>query len=168
MTASFRVAALAGAAAIFIAGAGAAPYSSAKLGFSAAFPCKAQKRTETVEAPFGRVPVTSLSCDKDRDIYNVSVSLYPRGFAAKHKNLYRNAVNGAATNAGGKVRTVSTYPLGNVTGRDALIDVPAQHAAAHLRVFFVGDKQYQVMFLGPKGHENGKAAGKFLNSFRLK
>lgn len=167
MTVSVRVAALAGATAIFLAGAGAATVSNPKLGFSAAFPCQAGQTTKTITAGFGKVPVTTFSCGKGGDIYIVSVSQYARGFIVKQKTVYRNAVNSAAANVGGKVRTAAAYTLDTVTGRDVLIDVPAQRATAHLRLFFVGDRQYQAVFLGPQGHENDKAALGFLNSFRL-
>jgi len=38
----------------------------------------------------------------------------------------------------------------------------------HLRIFFVGDRQFQVLVAGPAGQENGKATMAFLNSFKLK
>lgn len=154
-------------AVIVAAGANAEVVKNNNLGFSAAFPCRSQQTAQTVIASFGKVPVTSLSCADGKDIYIISVSRYPKGFIAKRNHVYRDAVNGAASNVKGKVRSNVPYKLGAVTGRDALIDVPSQRAAAHIRVFFAGDRQYQVMFLGPKGHESGKAAMGFLNSFKL-
>jgi hypothetical protein len=168
MSAAIRVLRLVGAAVILAAGANAEPVKDRSLGFSAAFPCRSQQTTQTVIASFGKVPVTSLSCANDKDIYVISVSRYPKGFIAKRKHVYRDAVEGAANNVKGKVRSNKAYTLGAVIGRDVLVDVPSQRAAAHMRVFFAGDRQYQVMFLGPKGHESGKAAMGFLNSFRLR
>jgi hypothetical protein len=168
MSAFIRVLACAGAAAILLAGARAETFSDKALGFSAAFPCRSIQTSQTVIASFGKVPVTSLSCAKGKDIYIISVSRYPKGFVAKRNHVYRDAVNGAAANVKGSVRSNKAFKLGAVTGRDVLIDVPADRAAAHMRVFFSGDRQYQVTFLGPKGHESGKAAMGFLNSFRLR
>ena len=167
MATAIRVLSLVGAAMILAAGANAEAVKDKSLGFSAAFPCRSQQTAQTVIAGFGKVPVTSLSCANGKDIYVISVSRYPKGFIAKRNHVYRDAVDGAASNVKGKVRSNTAYKLGDVTGRDALIDVTADRATAHIRVFFAGDRQYQVMFLGPKGHESGKAALGFLNSFKL-
>ncbi len=168
MAASIRVLAFAGTALVLAAGARAGTVSDRSLGFSAAFPCRSQQMAQTIAASFGKIPVKTLSCAKDNDFYIISVSRYPKGYIAKRKTAYRDAVNGAADNAKGSVRKNVAYKSGAVTGRDALIDVPSQGAVVHLRTFFVGDRQYQVIFLGPKGRESGKAALAFLNSFRLK
>ena len=38
--------------------------------------------------------------------------------------------------------------VGKTIGRDALIGVPAETMAVHLHVFFVADRQYQIMAQG--------------------
>lgn len=157
------------AAATALLAAGARAETVRDDGFEATFPCQTKVARQTLAAATQTMPLVSHSCIEGSDLYNVSVSLYPDGLIAKRtlKVSYRDAVRGAAENVNGTVRRSREHRLGRVTGRDALIDVPSQHVAAHLRVYFVGDWQFQVMFVGPKGRESGKRAMAFLDSFRL-
>lgn len=144
--------------------AGAAP------DFTADFPCKPDVASQTVTAGKVSIPVVNSSCAKDEIGYFVVVSTYPKGFIAKKTApaAFADAVGGAAANVKGKIRSDKPIQLGKVAGHDALIDVKANKAAAHLRVFFAGDKQYQVLVVAPAGKESGKEATAFLDSFKLK
>jgi hypothetical protein len=138
-------------------------------GYSAAFPCQVKTGSQTVAAGTMNIPVTSNTCESAGALYSISASSFPKGFIAKHtlKGALTDAVAGAAWNVKGTVRSDTPITLAGTTGRDVLIDVKNPKATVHLRVFFVGDKQYQVMFVGPTGQENGKAAKVFLASFKL-
>jgi hypothetical protein len=137
--------------------------------FSVVFPCKAGPAIQTVAAGKSTITVASHSCEKDGALYSVAVSSFPNGFIAKKTAsvALAEAVNGAASNTHGKVRSDRPITLGKIAGHDAFIDVKEHRMAVHLRVFYVGDRQYQVMFLGPAGKETGKAATAFLDSFKL-
>jgi hypothetical protein len=143
--------------------------SNKHLGFSATFPCEAKQSLQQVATRIGKIPMTSFNCGNGSDIYYVVVSDYPRGFIANRTlgAAYADAVNGAADNVKGIVENVKPYPLAAVTGRDALIDVPADKAMVRLRVFFLGDRQYQVMALGPAGVKTDNTKLQFLDSFKL-
>ncbi len=99
----------------------------------------------------------------------MATSSYPKGFIAKRtpKAALGDAVLGAASNVKGTVRSEAPITLAGVAGRDALIDVKTQKVVLHLRVFYVGDRQYQVLVVAPAGQENGTAAKAFLGSFKL-
>jgi len=156
--------------ALILSAAAAAGEPVSADGFSAAFPCRPQLASQTVAAGSLTVPVTTRSCEKKDVIYYAVASTFPKGFIAKRgvNAALADAVSGAAANVKGTVRTDRPYLLGPVMGRDALIDVPGEKAAVHLRVFFAGDRQFQAMVVAPKGREDDKAAMEFLDSFKLK
>lgn len=139
-------------------------------GYTAVFPCQTKTDSQTIKAGSMPIPVVSYFCEKDGAIFYLVVSSYPKGFIAKKPldDSFYDAVAGAATNVRGTIRSDKPMTLGKVAGHDALIDVKKDKAAAHLRVFFVGDKQYQVLVAGPAGNENSKATLAFLDSFKLK
>ena len=118
----------------------------------------------------GNIKLTSYSCGTRDGGFFVAVADYPtRSVTQKSTNAaYSGAINGAASNIKGKIRRVTPYKLGKITGRDALIDLKASHQTAHLRIFYVRNRQFQLTFIGPKGQENGKNCLRFLNSFRVK
>lgn len=159
---SIRILGIAASSVLFCAAAGAA-------GFTATFPCAANLTNQTVAAGKTSIPVVNQSCEKGNAVYYVVTSTYPKGFLAKKtpKAAFADAVGGAAANVKGTVRADNPITLAGVAGHDALIDVNAKKATVHLRVFFAGDKQYQVMVVGPAGQENSKAAMGFLESFKL-
>jgi hypothetical protein len=138
-------------------------------GFTAAFPCASQLQKQTVAAGKLKIPVTTRICEGKDAVYYVVASDFPKGFIARKgvNAALADAVNGAAANVKGALKTNQPYMQGTVLGREALIDVTGQKAAVHLRVFFAGDRQLQAMVVAPKGQENGKAAQAFLNSFKL-
>lgn len=156
------------AAAILIAASASADTVTSN-GYSAAFPCQARSASQAIAAGSIKVQVTSNSCEKDGVLYSVAMSTYPQGFIAKRtmKAALGDAVIGAAANVKGTVRTEAPITNSGVGGRDAVIDLANPKAVARLRVFYVGDKQYQVMVITPKGQENGKAPMGFLGSFKL-
>ncbi len=159
-----RLMSILGATALFTVAAAAAP-----AGFTAAFPCQTKVTNQTVDAGKIKIPVANHSCATPDALYSVVASTYPKGFIAKKtlKGAFADAVAGSAANVKGTIRADKTITLAGVAGHDALIDIKADKAVAHLRVFFVGDKAYQVLFVGPAGQENGKAATAFLDSFKL-
>lgn len=157
------------ASVILAAGARAEALNAGTLGFSAVFGCQSQRDSRPVATPVGTITMTGYSCGASDGGYFIGVADYPARSITK-KSLdaaYSGAIDAAAKSAKGKIRSVAPYALGNVTGRDALIDAKADNQTIHLRVFYVGHRQFQAMFIGPTGQENGKASLDFLNSFAL-
>ena len=169
MAASIRVLAFTGAALVLAAGAKAETINSVEWGFSAAFPCQTQLASQPVPTKVGNVTMISYTCGTDVAAYFVAIADFPKGAITQQPSgaPYDGTISGMATNANGTIRSVTPFLLGSVTGRDAFIDIPSDHRTSHVRVFFVDDRQYQVMFLGPAGDENSKAALDFLNGFTL-
>jgi len=158
------------ASALLAAGARAETVNAGKWGFSVVFGCQSQLASQVVPTAAGKITMTAYSCGSRTAEYFVAVADYPvRSITKKTLDAaYNGAIYGAAGNVKGKIRSVAPYALGNVTGRDAVIDMKANKQTAHLRVFYVRNRQFQAMFVGPTGQENSKACLGFLNSFTLK
>jgi hypothetical protein len=154
-------------AVLAMAGAQAESFFSRAQNFGAAFPCKTRVAGQQVRTALGDIPTITYSCETGSNVFYVAVSTYPKGFIAKRTvaAASQDAIAGAAENVKGHVRNNIAAKLGKQAGRDALIDVASQKTVVHLRVFFAGDRQYQVMYLGPAGTETGKPAMAFLGSF---
>lgn len=146
--------------------------ASAALGagtkdYTVTFPCKATTSSQIVKAGNMQVAVTSKVCQQKDTQYTFAASDFPKGFIAKKtaKGAFADTVAGAAANVGGTIRTDKPVTVAGVAGHDAVIDIKKDKAVVRLRVFFVGDRQYQVLFVGPAGQESSKAATDFLASF---
>jgi hypothetical protein len=166
-TLGFACAALAGV--FFAAGAQAENLSNTPWSFTAAFPCQSQMTSTPVATNMGNVTLVAYFCQQDQLAYFVGVTDYAKG-ALTGQNVdavYDGAVQGAATNFKGTIRSAVPYTSSNVTGRDALVDDAADHLTAHARFFVVGDRLYQVLAVVPTGDENGQVTLDFLNSFAL-
>jgi len=143
--------------------------NASQWGFSVAFGCQSQLGSQSTPTAVGNILITSYSCTVGETAYFVAISDYPRGSItpAKIDAVYAGAVNGAATNAKGSIRSVNPYTLGKLTGREAIIDVPTGKMAIRMRIFLVGDRMYQALVAAPAGQESNPDSLKFLNSFKL-
>jgi len=173
MTFFVRTARLTAVAAFVVAlctvGVRAETLNSTQWGFSIAFPCQTELGSQPVPTKVGKITMISYSCAVGQTGYFVAIADFPAGSITQQNPdaVYNGTMQGAASNAKGTVRSAVPYTLGNVTGRDVLIDVPSDNMAIHARYFLVGDRQFQVMYLGATGDENSKDALDFLNSFTL-
>jgi hypothetical protein len=157
------------AAMFFAAGANAEHLDAKQWRFSLTFPCQSAPGSQMVDTELGKILMTMYSCGGDNDAYMIAINDYPKGTVTPDNidAVYTGVIDGASSNTNGKIRNIAPFTLGNVTGREALIDVSEQGGAVRTRVFLVGDRLYQVMFIGPNGQENSKGALDFLNSFTL-
>jgi len=163
------VAAVAFASALLAGSVHAETVNVGKWGFSVVFGCHSQTASQSVATAAGNVTMKTYSCGTHDAGYFLAIADYPPG-TINQKSIdvaYTDAINGAAGTVKGKIRSVAPYRLGKITGRDALIDLKASHRTAHLRIFYIRDRQFQLTFVGPTGQENSKACLDFLNSFVL-
>jgi hypothetical protein len=137
--------------------------------FVAAFPCPSQIGSNVVKTEIGDIVMTTYQCGDDNRYFLVALNDYPAGMVTKDNidNVYAGAVNGTVMETDGTIRSVAPFTLGNVTGREAFIDIPGQNIALRLRVFLVDDRLYTVTCGGKNGQETGKECLDFLNSFTL-
>jgi hypothetical protein len=137
--------------------------------FAATFPGSARMSTTPVQSGDVTVRMTVYAFENGQLNYYVSYSDYPpRTFDRLSRDqAYVNVINATLANVKGRKEREADVKLGDVTGREVLIDVPAQHATMRERLFLVGNRLYQVVYGGPPGSANAKPALDFLNSFKL-
>ncbi|MDE2181456.1 MAG: hypothetical protein KGJ78_00390 [Alphaproteobacteria bacterium] len=139
------------------------------MGLQASFPCQTKQAKQPVKTPIGNIPVTTYRCSAGDYAYYVAISDYPKSYIAKRTIAasLQDAITGASDNVKGHVRSNHPFDLGKAPGRDAVIDVSSDKMTVHMRVFFVGDRQYQVMVLAPEKAENAKPVTDFLGSVKI-
>lgn len=80
---------------------------------------------------------------------------------------YQKSINAAAHRTKGNIRYQVPYKLENVEGVECVIDAPKLGLVIRSRIYLVGKRQFQIIYVGPPGTESRKAAIDFLNSFHL-
>ncbi|MDE3084890.1 MAG: hypothetical protein KGJ37_06715, partial [Verrucomicrobiota bacterium] len=134
-----------------------------------------QRGAQSVDTAVGKIAMNMVYHDAGSVAYMVIFNDYPNGSVTKSggpDKVYDGAVNGAVSSVHGKLRSSSPSKTGEVQGREIIVDIPAQKTSdqgsvARVRFFIVGDRLYQVMYIGPAGNEAKAEATGFLDSFRL-
>ena len=145
--------------------------------FVVSLPKPVQRDSQQVPTKVGKIAMNMVYYDGGAIAYMIIYCDYPAGSVASSggpEKVCANASNGAVQNVNGTLRTSSAWQLGDVKGLEIVADipskdpqVPANASVARVRFFVVGDRLYQVMYIGPTGSETGPKAVAFLNSFRL-
>ena len=145
--------------------------------FVANFQGAVQRGSQPVDTAVGKIAMNMVYYDGGPVACMVIYCDYPAGSVASSggpDKVCANASDGAVKSVNGTVRTSSAYQLGDVKGLEIVADIPAKDpkvpataSVARLRFFTVGDRLYQVMYIGPTGTETSPTAVAFLDSFRL-
>ena len=145
--------------------------------FVATFQGPVQHGSQQVPTAVGTIAMNMVYYDGGPVADMVIYCDYPAGSVAKSGGpdaVCKNASDGAVKNVGGTVRTSFPYHLGDVQGLEIVADIPskdpntpANASVARIRFFVVGDRLYQLMYIGPVGSETNPKAVAFLDSFRL-
>jgi hypothetical protein len=130
-------------------------FSFPKFGFAALF------SKAPAESPVGRDQRNFLN-DLGNTAYLVSVLEK----AAANQN-WQKLVEAYAKGSGGKVRTQRPATLAGRPGVEAITDDEANNISSLVHMIVVGNRLYQVVSAGPKGHETSVDAYRFRDSFRL-
>lgn len=158
-------------AAVFflLPGANAEKLDASAWRFSVAFPCKSQLGSQTIHTAVGDVIMAFYTCDVETPTYLVAVNDYPKGTMLPEKvdGAYVGGITSLAETVKGTIRGITPYTLGGISGREAIVDSDDGKSVGRLRAFIVGDRLYQVFYMGPKGSEESKDCLDFLNSFTL-
>ncbi|MEO6874700.1 MAG: hypothetical protein ABI222_07750 [Opitutaceae bacterium] len=116
---------------------------------------------------------TVVICDlfhRDSDTLQwITYSDYPAGTMAERNpvKIYDRWAKGEAAANDGKVRTNVIQQLGEIAGREFVIDLTKENKVIRARVYIVGDRTYRIWYSGLAGTENSPAVRHFLDSFRL-
>jgi hypothetical protein len=138
--------------------------------FVVSLPKPVQHGTQSLDTAVGKIALKMTYYDGGATAYMVFYCDYPAGHVARAggpDKIYASASNGAVQNWGGKIQSSSACQLGDVKGLEIVTNIPASKSIGRVRYFVVGDRLYQVMYVGPAGTETNPKAVKFLNSFRL-
>ena len=145
--------------------------------FLANFQGAVQRGSQLVDTAVGKIAMNMVYYDGGAVAHMVIYCDYPAGSVAQSggpDKVCQNASDGAVKSVNGTVRTSSSYQLGDVKGLEVTADIPAKDpkvpadaSVARLRFFVVGDRLYQVMYIGPTSTETSPKAVAFLDSFRL-
>ena len=99
--------------------------------------------------------------------YLVSVVHMEKGTGPKKpdakyfQNLMKNYADGSKTT----LRTTKPGPVAGKPGIDGITDTG--NSVHRVQILVSGDRVYMVIYVGPKGQENGADATRFRNSFKL-
>lgn len=138
--------------------------------FVVKFPGEVKRASMPVDTPVGKVMMNVVSHEAGVIAYMIIYSDYPAGSVTKTggpAKVCENASKGAVDSVNGTIRTSAACQLGDVTGLEIVADIPSRASVARLRFFVVGDRLYQVMFIGPPGQEASPAVMNYFASFRL-
>lgn len=68
----------------------------------------------------------------------------------------------------GELRGVTKISNHGTAGREALISMPDYKLIMRQRIFFVGDRIYQILYVGPPGSENDQVVDDYLASLNIR
>ncbi len=99
----------------------------------------------------------------------VTYSDYPEADVKRlgAETMYDNAAKGAVAGVSGKLRSQAPLQHSGVRGRELFVAVPDGKMVMRQRLFVVGNRLYQNVYVGPDGTERNGEVEVFLNSFRI-
>jgi hypothetical protein len=137
--------------------------------FAANFPAAVRRANRIVDKDIGQIATFQVYTHQGAVAFMVTYSDYPEGYVAGAgaAAVCKGAAKEAAESAKGTVRGEDNCKLGDVGGLEAVIDGPDWAFVERMSLYVVGDRLFQVAYVGPPDSEAGKTALDFLDSFRL-
>jgi hypothetical protein len=138
--------------------------------FAANFPGPIKRSSQPVDTTAGKIDMNMVYTDAGAVDYMVIYCDYPAGSVARsggRSAVLNNAAKGAVENVKGTIRTKNDFRLGDVLGLEIIADMPDSKLVARARFFVVGDRLFQVLYVGLPDTEIGKDCLDFIDSFRL-
>jgi hypothetical protein len=125
-----------------------------------------QQRSQTEGTP---VIYMMLHEEGDTAAYIASYNDLPPGSGAKMEliELYKDAMQANLRSTNSDVVSSGECQLGDVKGWEFTSLTKDGKLASHGRYYLVGDRFYQVVYMGRKDSENSEECRHFLDSFRL-
>lgn len=82
--------------------------------------------------------------------------------------MYDNGAKGSVEGVNGQLRSQQPVVNGGVRGRELFVFVPDSNLAMRQRMFIVGTRLYQNVYVGADGTERDAKVEAFLNSFQMR
>lgn len=107
--------------------------------------------------------------DKGDKAWLVTYNDYKLGTIANQglEKSYENAAAGTMQGVKGELRNSAKISNFGTAGRENLIFSPSYNLMLRQRIFFVGDRLYQVIYVGPIGSETETSVDNFLSSLKI-
>ncbi len=139
--------------------------------FAVDMPAPQNRSTQDTNSGLGKTTLHLLTHDgaDGKTGFILGYNDYPEGSIAKLDLAvtYRNVMQGVLDTMKCEAKTSGQHKLGDITGWEYTFVAKDESLAGHVRSYFVGDRLYQVMFLGPPDSANGEVCLHYLDSFRL-
>ncbi len=146
-------------------------------GFAAEFPKKPEVDSQVVPSGIGDLILNTFmyqpsQAGDDNLVYAVMLTKYPDSLmksndAAFTKTVFRNAIDGAVKNAGGKLLSEKEIALDDYPGREVRIDYQNGVAVIKMRMYMAKSTMYLIQTIAEPTKENNKSEVRFMNSFKL-
>jgi hypothetical protein len=106
--------------------------------------------------------------DQGAKAWIITYNDYPAGTIAKTglEEAYKNAVQGSIRGTKGELRSNKAITQADTSGREILISV-AGPLIMRQRIFIIGDRLYQNIYVGPPGTEDDAEVNAFFAFFRV-
>jgi hypothetical protein len=125
---------------------------------------------QTRPQPEGKTVIHMLLHEEsDTTVYIVSYNDLPTGSAAKLDvvAMFKDAMNASLNGINAEVVSSGAHQLGDLAGWQFISRTKDGKLSTHVRYYLVGERFYQLIFIGPKGSDTGEKCLHFLDSFRL-
>lgn len=108
--------------------------------------------------------------DQGEKAWIVTYNDYRAGTISKQglEKSYENAIAGSVQAVKGELKNVIPISNHGTSGREAFIFMPSYNLIMRQRIFFVGDRIYQILYVGPVGSEKDKVVDDYLASLAIK
>ncbi|MGB8648179.1 MAG: hypothetical protein WCF84_23280 [Anaerolineae bacterium] len=143
-------------------------------GFSISMPNMPSEQVQAADSSLGHVQLHMFMDNKGSAAYLVGYADYPAGAVSQARvtDLLSNAVNGAVTNVSGKLISRTFGSLDGVPGVEFSGEIPpnSQRSITGVmqgRMFFRGNRLYQIIVVMTQGQEEQAQGYLFLDSFRF-
>ncbi len=119
--------------------------------------------------PAGGMGLVNVACTvTDGDMsYSSSHLAYPPAQKQDSERLRAAALRGFLSAGKGVVLSQKEVTLGVSSGTAATFEFPEQSMAGEMRVYFINNRLYSILAIGPKQRYASADAAKFLDSFKL-
>jgi hypothetical protein len=107
--------------------------------------------------------------DQGEKAWIVTYNDYKPGTVANQgiEKSFENAFAGSVAAVKGELRDIAKISNSGTPGREALIFSPSYNMMLRQRIFFIGDRIYQAIYVGPVGSEKGSIVDVFLGSLKM-
>ena len=145
-------------------------FSSKEGRFSVLVPGTPSEQTQKLDTGVGAIDLHFFVAEQDGFQYLVSYNDYPDAMVreADADKVLDGARDGVVANVQGRLLNEVKVWLANYPGRELRIRIPEGRQAMRTRLYFVGNRLYQVGVLSAEDGAAADEVSKFLNSFKLR